>query len=363
MSLKVNKSDKKYMNLAISLAEERVGLTGTNPSVGCVIVKKNEIISVGQTGIGGVPHAEYNAIKNSSQNVKDSTLYVTLEPCSHYGKTPPCTNIIIKSKIKKVIYSLNDIDPRSSNKSKDIFKKNNILCKNILLKRKALDLYKSYIYLKKNNLPFITGKIACTKDYFINTSLKYISNQHSLSFSHILRYKNQGILITYKTANLDNPKLNCRLNGLESFSPSRIIIDKNLKIKKNLYLVKTAKKIKTYIFYNKKNYKFDYLKNKGIKLIYCPIVNNRLDIFYLLKKIRKLKIDYLLVEGGKILTFEFLRHKLFNNFYLIRSDQYSTIKKKNNIHDVLRLIKKNNFNKSNYIKTYVAGDKIIEYIK
>ena len=99
-----NQKDNFYMSLALNLARQRKGLTGSNPSVGCIIVKNDKIISYGQTGISGYPHAEYNAINNCKHNLKNSSLYVTLEPCSHYGKTPPCTNQIIKSKIKKVYF-------------------------------------------------------------------------------------------------------------------------------------------------------------------------------------------------------------------------------------------------------------------
>ena len=107
MSLKINKFDKRYMHLALCLASQRIGLTGDNPSVGCVIVKNNEIISTGQTGLGGRPHAEISAIKNADKKkIIGSTMYVTLEPCNHYGKTPPCTKFIIKSKIKKFILVL-----------------------------------------------------------------------------------------------------------------------------------------------------------------------------------------------------------------------------------------------------------------
>ena len=101
-----SKKDKIFMELALNLAKARHGLTGINPSVGCVIVKNNEILSIGQTGFKGTPHAEYNAIKNSNENLEGSKMYVTLEPCSHYGKTPPCTNIIIKNKIKEVVYAV-----------------------------------------------------------------------------------------------------------------------------------------------------------------------------------------------------------------------------------------------------------------
>mgnify|MGYP000600776421 FL=1 len=112
--------DKLYMELALDLAKSRQGLTGTNPSVGCVIVKNDKIISIGQTSHNGRPHAELNAIKNCNESLKDSKMYVTLEPCSHYGLSPPCTNSIIKSKIIEVIYSIIDIDKKVRGKTKKI---------------------------------------------------------------------------------------------------------------------------------------------------------------------------------------------------------------------------------------------------
>jgi diaminohydroxyphosphoribosylaminopyrimidine deaminase/5-amino-6-(5-phosphoribosylamino)uracil reductase len=125
MSTKKDKfsiKDKLYMDLALDLARSREGLTGTNPSVGCVIVKNDELISIGQTSFNGRPHAELNAINNSVTNLKDSTMYVTLEPCSHHGVTPPCTNAIIKSEISEVIYSVIDIDKRVKGKTLNILK-------------------------------------------------------------------------------------------------------------------------------------------------------------------------------------------------------------------------------------------------
>ena len=126
---KFSKKDRFYMNLAFNLARARSGLTGKNPPVGCVIVKNNEIISIGQTGLNGTPHAEFNAIKSCNKNLKGSTIYVSLEPCTHYGKTPPCSNLIIKSKIKKIIFSIIDIDKRTSAKSFKLFKSKNIIVK------------------------------------------------------------------------------------------------------------------------------------------------------------------------------------------------------------------------------------------
>ena len=114
---KFSKKDKLFMEIALDLARSRKGLTGTNPSVGCVIVKNNNIISIGQTSFNGRPHAETNAIKNADESLVGAKMYVTLEPCNHYGVTPPCTNEIIKSKISEVIYSIEDIDKRVKNKS------------------------------------------------------------------------------------------------------------------------------------------------------------------------------------------------------------------------------------------------------
>ena len=144
--------DRFFMNLAFNLARDRSGLTGENPSVGCVIVKNDKVISLGQTGINGRPHAEFNAIKSCKYNLKDAKMYVSLEPCTHYGKTPPCSNFIIKSKIKEVIFPIRDVDKRTYSKSFKVFKDKNIKVKSGLLKNEANKIYKSYIHNKNLKL-------------------------------------------------------------------------------------------------------------------------------------------------------------------------------------------------------------------
>ena len=138
---KSNKLDKYFMSIAMNLANERIGLTGLNPSVGCVIVKKDKIISIGQTGYGGRPHAEHNAILNCFENPKGSKMYITLEPCNHYGKTPPCTKNIIKNQIREVYYPIEDIDLKVKGKSSLILENSNIKVKKGLLRKEALNLY------------------------------------------------------------------------------------------------------------------------------------------------------------------------------------------------------------------------------
>ena len=270
-----SKKDKLYLNLALNLAKNMEGLTGTNPSVGSVLVKNDEIISLASTGYNGTPHSEFSLLNKIDKKItKGSSLYVTLEPCSHYGKTPPCTNIIIDKKISRLVFGAHDIDERSSKRAKQILKSKKIKVKNINVP-KISEFYKPYIFQRKYKQPYVVGKIACSKDFFIKSSKsKYISNTYTQSFTHHLRYKNQAILVTYKTINEDNPLLDCRLSGLNEYSPIKVIIDKNLKVKKNANIFK-LKNTKIIIFYNsgdKKKIKF--LKSKKVKLINVKLEKN-----------------------------------------------------------------------------------------
>jgi len=319
---KFSKKDKKYMSLALSLASARHGLTGENPSVGCVIVKNDVIISIGQTGYNGIPHAEYNAIINSNEILKDSTMYVTLEPCNHYGKTPPCTNEIIKNKISKIIYSVEDIDKKVKGKSLKILKSKNIIVKKGLLKEKIINFYKPYFFNRKNKLPFVTGKIAISKnDLIYSKGTKRITDIHSNKLTHFLRYKNDSLMISYKTLNEDNPKLDCRLEGMYKFSPKRIILDNNLEMNINSYIFGTANKNNTIVFYKKANKsKILIFKKKGIRLIKSDLLKNgNFDIKLILKKLYSLGCRNLLVEGGNDLSKSIIMNRLFNQFYLFRS--------------------------------------------
>jgi len=319
---KFSKKDKTYMELALSLASARYGLTGLNPSVGCVIVKDNKIISIGQTGYGGTPHAEFNAIKDSNENLKGAKMYVTLEPCSHYGKTPPCTNIIIKNKIKEVVYAIEDIDKKVKGKTLKILKSKNILVKKNLLKNEVNNFYIPYFFNKKNNIPYVTGKIAISKNNLIySKGSKRITDIHSDKLTHFLRYKNDSLMISYKTLNKDNPRLDCRLEGLNKFSPKRIILDNNLEMNMNSHIFRTANKNNTIIFYNNVNKKkITLLKKKGIQLIKSNLSKKKyFDLKLILKKLYKVGIRNILVEGGDNLSCNFLKNKLFNEFYLFKS--------------------------------------------
>ena len=345
---KSNKDDNFFMDQALSLASQNLGLTGENPSVGCVLIKGNQTISVGVTGINGKPHAEVNAIKNSKEKVKGSTLYVTLEPCNHYGKTPPCTKNIIKNKISEVYYSIDDIDVKVKGKSYSILKKNNINVKKGLLKKESLNLYESYYLNRKKKLPYVIGKIALSKNKIIYSDVsKKITNNISDKLTHYLRLKCDGIMITSETLNIDNPKLSCRLEGYAQHSPKWIILDKNLKIDLKSYVVKSIKNGNTIIFYNSNNrIKKNFLTKKGAFLINQPIQKHKnFDLKKILKKLYMVGIKNLLVEGGDKLTKSFLQKRMFNEFYMFKSSK--------------NLLKENKY--VNFTSSYILNTKYDRY--
>ena len=230
-----------------------------------------------------------------------------------------------------------------------------------MLKRELNFFYKDYKHNKKKNLPYIIGKIACSSNYFILKNNTKITNKHSIKVSHLLRYRNQGILTSYKTVNSDNPKLTCRLNGLYKFSPQRIILDKDLKININTHIVNNSEKIKTIIFHNSNNFKkINKLKFKNIKLIkFQTEQNGYFDLKKIFEKIYKIGITNLLIECGKDLTSNILKNNLFNEFYIFKSSKKLNNRDKISILNIKNNLK--NFKNINYKNTFLDKDTLIHY--
>ena len=359
---KFSKKDKNFMKLAIDLARARKGLTGDNPSVGCLIVKDNKIISIGQTGYNGRPHAEYNAIANSFEKLQGSKMYVTLEPCNHYGKTPPCTKSIINSGIKEIFYSLDDIDKKVKGKSFKILSNKKIKVKKGLLKKEAKNLYDSYIVNRNKKLPYVTAKIAVSKNSLIySKGTKRITDKSSDKLTHYLRYKNDSIIISSKTLNTDNPKLNCRLKGFEKFSPKRIILDRNLEIKMNSYIIKSSKKDNTIIFHNSSNNKKIQILKKRLKLLKSKVDNNKLfNLRIILKKLYTLGTRNLLVEGGDEITKNLIKDRLIDKFYLFKSPKNLKTSGKHKFFTSFSILN-SRYKKKSKISSKLAKDKITIY--
>ena len=357
------KKDKYFISLANTLARNSLGYTGPNPSVGAVVVKNDDVISFGSTNYTGRPHAEVNALnKLSKTDRKNSTIYISLEPCTHYGKTPPCVNTIINSKIKKVVYSINDADRRTSGKSSRILKSKKIKVKSNLLKSFSKCMYKNYFYTKINDKPYIYGKLAISKDFYLKDKKNfYITNKKSLETAHILRSRVNCILTSSKTINDDNPKLNCRLEGLRKFSPCIAILDKHLKINKSSFLIKNAKNNRTFIFYNSVNpKKVKFLKSKKLVLIHTPLYNNNLNFDFILDKLSKYEISSILVEGGRTLIRSLLNKNYFNEFYLFISSKSLKNRGSSQIKNIKSTLS-TKFKNIKYNETFLDKDNLIHY--
>ena len=313
--------DLYFLSLAFEQAKINLGSTKKNPSVGCVVEKNGAIISSACTSLNGRPHAEFNAL-NKKKDFKGSNMYVTLEPCSHYGLTPPCTNIIIRKKIKKVFYSAFDPDKRSRKKSKIVLREKKIFTQELLSKRDGLDFYQSYYLQHAQGLPLIDAKIAISKDYFTkNTKKKWITNIYSRRRSHLIRSMYDCVISTSKSINDDNSLLDCRIEGLEKKSPDLIILDRNLKLKKKLKLFKTIKNRKILLFTSSKNKKkILYLKKIGIKVNKINSLKNKNDFKNLFLILKKKGYSRIFVESGITFLNFLIKNKFLKNIYVFKSD-------------------------------------------
>ncbi len=278
------------------------------------------VLSSGVTSFNGRPHAEFNALKKKI-NYKGATLYTTLEPCTHYGETNPCVNIIKKKKIKKVFFGFLDPDFRTYKKAKIILKKMKIYAK--LIKSKNFkNFYNSYYFNKEFKLPFITAKLAISKDFYsINKKSKWITNERSRKTVHLLRYNNDCIFSTSKSINKDNSLLNCRIDGLNNYKPDLFIIDFNLKLKKNLLINTLIKKRNTFLITSKTNKKkAEFFKKKGFKIIFTNPLKSKNDFKIMFRHVYKLGYCRAFFETGLTFLNSLLKYKLINKLYIFQSD-------------------------------------------
>tara|TARA_Y100000816_G_scaffold286286_1_gene267181 strand:- start:164 stop:1228 length:1065 start_codon:yes stop_codon:yes gene_type:complete len=343
-----------FSNLAFNLAEIHLGKTNTNPSVGCVVVKNDSVISSGVTSISGRPHAEFNAL-NKNINFKNSEIYLTLEPCTHFGKTPPCIDLIKRKNIKKVYYCYDDPDLRTFKKAKKILKKKITKLK---ISSKNSDFYKGYYLSKKKNIPLIDAKIAISKDFYtISRKSKWITNYMSRKVGHLLRSKYNCIISTSKTVNKDNSLLNCRINGLNNYKPDLIIIDRKLKLKKKLALFNITKKRNTYIVTSSTNdQKISYFKKKKIKIIRIKKLNSKNDFKKLFKKIFLIGKRRILIETGLVFLNKLIKFNLIDDLYVFEAGK--SLRKYG--FNKIKLNNLKNYASKNQLKVNLKEDKLFK---
>ena len=313
--------DRYFMRNALNISLRGIGNTYPNPSVGVVIVKNNQIISRGWTQPGGVPHAEIIALKK--KNFSGATLYTTLEPCSHYGKSPPCVDRIIKSKIKRVVIGLKDPNPKVNGKGIKKLRKKKIKISVGILQNEIKKIHSSFFHKIKKKRPFVSSKIAVSRNgKMINENKEWITSKDSRMYGNFLRAKFDAVITGINTVIEDNPLLNCRQPNMENLSPARFILDSKLKIKETFKIVKTAKNIKTYVFTNTNNKKkIIKLKKYGMIIKFLDQNQERINLKKALYEIGKMGFINVLLEAGPNLNTAFLKYNLINKIYYFKSNE------------------------------------------
>ncbi|MEF9917356.1 MAG: bifunctional diaminohydroxyphosphoribosylaminopyrimidine deaminase/5-amino-6-(5-phosphoribosylamino)uracil reductase RibD [Lachnospiraceae bacterium] len=300
--------DTKYMKLALELAKKGCGWTAPNPLVGAVIVKNDEIIGTGWHQSYGQSHAERNALADCKESTKGATLYVTLEPCCHYGKTPPCTEAILESGITTVVIGSHDPNPLVAGKGITILREHGMKVVEGILQSECEKLNQVFFHFIHTGRPFVVMKYAMTMDGKIATctgASKWITGEESRHQVQLDRHRYSAIMVGSGTVLADDPLLTCRLE--HGKNPIRIICDTQLRTPFNSQIVKTASQIPTLIATAcTDEEKLHLFRQSGCKLLIIPTKDKHLDLNVLMSELGKLKIDSILLEGGGILNWSAL---------------------------------------------------------
>lgn len=317
-----NSEDEKYLLECFKLAQKGAGYVSPNPLVGCVIVKDGKIIGKGYHKQFGKAHAEANAIKQAAEKTEGATLYVNLEPCNYFGKTPPCTDLIISKGIKKVVIGTRDPNPLVNGKGIKKLKKEGIEVVEGVLETESKKLNEFFYKYITQKLPFVTLKIAQTLDGKIadyRGNSRWISNSETLKRVHELRSRYDAILVGANTVRKDNPELTVRL--VKGRNPIRVVLDGNLSVSKKSKIFSTAKENPTLLFTSKKGYlknlnKVIFLKKIGVKIFVIKSKSNIISLTTVLKILAKNQIASLLVEGGSEVLAQFIKNHLADKIIL-----------------------------------------------
>ncbi|WP_455478924.1 bifunctional diaminohydroxyphosphoribosylaminopyrimidine deaminase/5-amino-6-(5-phosphoribosylamino)uracil reductase RibD [Bartonella sp. B23] len=309
--------DERFMAAAIRLAERHVGLTGENPSVGTLIVRNDDgvgmsVVGYGVTAIHGRPHAEVQALHMAGSLARGATAYVTLEPCSHYGKTSPCVNALIDSGISRVVIALIDLDKRVDGRGIALLRAAGIEVVEGVLAEEAFEALCTHLCIRKLQRCAVTLKMAISADNGVGKKGQggiKISGMISHTHTHILRAQNNAILVGVGTILADDPQLNCRLPGMETRSPIRVILDSDLRIPLDAKVVQTATRIPTWVICDTnflKKSKKSALEHFGVSVYSVKMGNGCMQPFAILQLLYRCGINSVLLEGGVKTGEEFL---------------------------------------------------------
>ncbi len=303
-AVKTIDTDIRHMKAALGLSRRGLGNVWPNPSVGCVIVKDGQIVGRGWTQPGGRPHAETEALRRAGEAVRGATAYVTLEPCSHHGKAPPCADALIAAGVARVVTALTDPDERVSGRGLSKLRDAGIDVVEGVCADEATSINAGFLMKVVQGRPLVTLKTATTLDGRIATSTgesQWITGAEARRFGHMIRSTHDAILVGIGTALADDPMLTCRLSGDSHQQPVRIVLDSSLKLPHDSKLVESAKEVPLWIFClpGVNPGKQAILEDMGARVM--PVQadgNGQVDVMVVLRKLGDEGITRLMVEGG-----------------------------------------------------------------
>ncbi len=312
--------DEKYMQRALDLAARAQGRTSPNPMVGAVVVKDNQMVGEGYHMKAGTPHAEVHALQAAGEAAQGATLYVNLEPCSHYGRTPPCADAIVQAGVKRVVVAGLDPNPRVSGRGLRILQDAGIEILTGVLEQEARKLNLAFLKYIQTKTPLVSLKVAMTLDGKIATSTgdsRWISGEASRKYVHQLRNIYDAIMVGIGTVLKDNPMLNTRLEEEDIRDPVRVIIDSKLDLPRSSNIVETARQQKTIVFCDQQadDTRQEFLEDAGCMVIRLAGENDKLPLEEVLRVLGEMGIMSLLVEGGGEINGYLIERGLIDKVY------------------------------------------------
>ena len=313
--------DENYIRMALELAEQGRGWTSPNPMVGAVIVKDGKVVGKGFHRAAGEPHAEINALNDAGEKAKGATLYVTLEPCNHTGRTPPCTQSILESGIKRVVAGMKDPNPLVTGGGLTFLKTQGLDVSAGVCEDKCRRLNEIFVKYITTSRPFVILKCASTLDGRIATRTgdsRWITNSVSRKFVHELRHSVDAIMVGIGTVVKDNPSLTTRLKDRKCSDPLRIVLDTHLSMPPDARLLQLKSDSDTLIVYSNAvtSEKRKKLERPGIRFLSLDEENGRIDFPSLVRELGKMEITSLLIEGGSRVNGSALRAGIVDKVYM-----------------------------------------------
>ncbi|HVJ52386.1 MAG TPA: bifunctional diaminohydroxyphosphoribosylaminopyrimidine deaminase/5-amino-6-(5-phosphoribosylamino)uracil reductase RibD [Aliidongia sp.] len=318
-------SDADHMRAALNLAGRGLGGVAPNPAVGCVIVRENVVVGRGWTQPGGRPHAETEALARAGAGASGATAYVTLEPCSHRGQTPPCAEALVAAGIARCVVAIEDPDPRVSGRGLAMLRAAGIAVETGLMAEEATRLNAGFLKRILDGRPLVTLKLASTLDGRIATHAgesRWITGDAARALVHMLRHRHDAVMVGSGTAIADDPELTVRLPGLEARQPLRIVVDGRLRTPLTHKLVRDAPTLPTLVITREGSdpMRRAVLADCGVQLIEVPPdTDGNLDLVAAFQALGQRGLTRILVEGGATLAAALLRRKLVDRLAWFRS--------------------------------------------